>query len=140
MPKGRNRLDWIQTALILAHKIAECRSEDPYVQVGACGIQNDNKIVLGYNGAPPDIDLDWSNRDERRPYVLHAEANVLDLVEIGSLKLLAVTHLPCPECLKRIAKYKVKEVFYSSTNYSGGKDTKSFEMAAKLNVRLVQIG
>jgi deoxycytidylate deaminase len=75
---GRNRLNWAQTAINLAYDIAKYRSEDPYVQVGACIIKKDKSMLLGYNGAPSGVDIDWANRDKRRARVLHAEANVLN--------------------------------------------------------------
>lgn len=135
---GRERSTWEQTALRLAHLIAQCRSQDPYVQVGCCGIKHDNQIVLGYNGCPPSVEIDWSDRNDRRPYVLHAEANMLDLVRPGELKIVAVTHLPCPECIKRLSKYKVKEVVYSSSDYKC--DTiQCMKMAKTLDITLRQM-
>jgi dCMP deaminase len=110
---GRNRLSWEETAIKLAFNIAEYRSEDPYTQVGACIIKKDKSILLGYNGAPTDMNLDWSNRDERRKWVFHAEANVLNRVLPGETELLAVTHLPCIDCLKIIKQKDINIVYYS---------------------------
>lgn len=110
---GRNRLSWEETAIKLAFNIAEYRSEDPYIQVGACIIKKDKSILLGYNGAPTDMNLDWSNRDERRKWVFHAEANVLNRVLPGETELLAVTHLPCIDCLKIIKQKDINTVYYS---------------------------
>ena len=60
------RLDWEEYALELA-RVAALRSEDPFMKVGACVLRHDNSVAgLGYNGAPPGIEIDWSNRDERR--------------------------------------------------------------------------
>lgn len=111
---GRDRLSWPETALKLAFNIAEYRSEDPYIQVGAVAVKHDGSILLGYNGAPSGVDIDWSDRDERRKRVLHAEANVLNFAKPDEVNFLAVTHLPCPECLKTIKQKKIKEVYYSS--------------------------
>jgi len=110
---GRNRLSWVNTAVKLAHDIANYRSEDPNVQVGACAIKHDSSIILGYNGAPSGIDIDWSNRDEKRKRVIHAEANVLNFVKPGEVNILAVTHLPCIECLKIIKQKRINKVYYS---------------------------
>ena len=104
---GRNRLNWAQTAINLAYDIAKYRSEDPYVQVGACIIKKDKSMLLGYNGAPSGVDIDWANRDKRRARVLHAEANVLNFVKPNEVELLACTHLPCTECLKVIAQKQI---------------------------------
>jgi deoxycytidylate deaminase len=61
----RKRKTWEETALVLAETIARCRSEDPYMQVGACAVLQDNSVSLGYNGPPPKIEIDWSDRDSR---------------------------------------------------------------------------
>ena len=81
----RERLSWEDTAINLAFQIADYRSEDPYVQVGAVAVKKDKSIILGYNGAPSGIEIDWSNRDERRKRVLHAEANVRERGSRGGL-------------------------------------------------------
>ncbi len=108
----RERLDWVETALSLAFDIAEYRSQDPYVQVGACGLKHDGSIVLGYNGAPSGVEIDWADRNERRKRVIHAEANVLNFVRPEEIKLLAVTHIPCQECIKLIAQKRIKKIYY----------------------------
>ena len=96
----------------LAFNVANYRSEDPYVQVGACAIKKDKSVLLGYNGAPSGVDIDWSNRDKRRVRVLHAEANVLNFTKPDEVELLACTHLPCVECLKTIAQKKIDKVYF----------------------------
>lgn len=109
---GRKRLDWPKTAICLAAAIAYVRSEDPYVQNGAAVIKKDGTIVLGYNGAPSGVDIDWSDRDERRKRVLHAEANVLNNCLPGEVEILATTQLPCCECIKLIKQKKISTVYY----------------------------
>ena len=135
---GRRRSSWPQTAINLAFDIAEYRSEDPYVQVGAVGIKADKSLILGYNGAPAGFTIDWSDRDQRRPYVLHAEENVLNYAKPGEIAILAVTHLPCDRCIKLIAQKKIKIVYYAEElpNY----DSKlTFLMAEKFEIQLVKL-
>jgi deoxycytidylate deaminase len=112
--KARERLSWPRTAIKLAHTIAESRSEDPYLQVGAVAFKKDKSILVGYNGAPSGIEIDWSDRDHRRARVLHAEVNVLNYCKPGEVDFLACTHVPCPECIKMIAAKQVDTVFYSN--------------------------
>tara|TARA_R100000808_G_C2149739_1_gene158248 strand:- start:925 stop:1356 length:432 start_codon:yes stop_codon:yes gene_type:complete len=135
---GRNRLSWEQTAMKLAYDIANFRSEDPYVQVGACIIKKDKSILLGYNGAPSNVNIDWSDRDKRRLKVLHAEANVLNFVKPDEVELLACTHLPCTECLKVIAQKKINKVYYSELldNYE---PTGTFDLALEFNIELEKL-
>ena len=112
MPFGRKRLNWEETALRLAVNIAKYRSEDPYVIVGSAIITKDKRIFLGYNGAPAGVEIDWSDRNARRDRVIHAEANVLTQVSQGDADFIAVTAMPCKECIKLIAQKKIKRVIY----------------------------
>jgi len=133
--KGRSRLSWEDTALKLAFDIAKYRSQDPYVQVGAVAIKNDGSVILGYNGSPSGINIDWSDRTERRKRVIHAEANVLNFVKPKEVKLLAVTHLPCCECIKIIAQKSIHRVIYSEilANYN---NELTFQLAKEFGITL----
>ncbi len=135
---GRERLNWAQTAIKLAYNIAKYRSEDPYVQVGACIIKKDKSMLLGYNGAPSGVDIDWSNRDSRRKRVLHAEANVLNFVKPNEVELLAVTHLPCTECLKVISQKQINKVYFSEFLDNYDSDS-TIELADEFGITLTQI-
>lgn len=110
------RIDWKEYALRLAH-VAKLRSEDPYMQVGAVALAENNRVIgAAYNGLAPGVDAPegfWDNRDERRKYMIHAETNLLSLCKQGEPKLVAVTLLPCSSCAQALATYGVKEVVYS---------------------------
>jgi len=138
MTNGRIRLSWPETAIHLAFNIAQYRSEDPWVQVGAVGIKYDKSLVLGYNGAPSGVVINWSDRDGRRPYVLHAEENVLNFVKPGEIEILAVTHLPCDRCIKLIAQKKIKTVYYSLIMPRYDVELTQ-EMAHKFGISLVKL-
>ena len=135
---GRNRLNWAQTAINLAYDIAKYRSEDPYVQVGACIIKKDKSMLLGYNGAPSGVEIDWANRDKRRARVLHAEANVLNFVKPNEVELLACTHLPCTECLKVIAQKQIDKVYFAEYLDNYDSDA-TIELANEFGIELSQI-
>lgn len=110
------RPTWEQYALDIAAAAAN-RSEDPYMKVGACILRADNSVAgVGYNGAPSGITLDWNNREQRRQYVLHAELNAFRYCTLTDTigGLLAVTHLPCEQCLKTIAAYGITRVMYTN--------------------------
>ena len=132
------RLTWAATAINLAFDIAKYRSEDPYCRVGACIIKKDKSILLGYNGAPKGMEMDWSNRDERRKWVFHAESNVLNRVLPGETELLAVTHLPCCDCLKIIKQKEIDTVYYSVIIPHYQPD-QVFDMAKIFNIKLEQL-
>ena len=135
---GRNRLSWEQTAIKLAFNIAHFRSEDPYVQVGAVIIKHDNSIILGYNGAPPGVEIDWSNRDARRERVLHAEENVLDAIKFGEAKIFAVTAMPCKRCMRNVAQKGIKKVYYIQ-ELEGYDNDFAKQLAKEFGIELVKV-
>ena len=110
------RPTWPEFAMNLA-EVAASRSEDPWVKVGACVLRNDCSVAgVGYNGAPTGTEIDWSDRDKRRQYVIHAEANALRYLRPGEGSILAVTLAPCPNCLTLIASYRIRTVYYRDTS------------------------
>ena len=130
------RLDWEEYALELA-RVASLRSEDPFMKVGACVLRNDNSVAgVGYNGAPPGIEINWENRDERRRRVVHAEVNALRYVKPGEGELLACKLLPCNDCLKMIASYGIKKVIFSDIYEL---DKSSLSLAREFKIQLIQL-
>lgn len=130
------RIDWETYALKLAFVASE-RSEDPYVKVGACALREDNSVAgLGYNGAPPGIEINWEDRDERRKRVVHAEVNALRYVKPGECTLLASTLLPCNDCLRMISSYGIKKIIFKD-NYD--RDSSSRELASLFGIELKNI-
>jgi dCMP deaminase len=110
-----SRLSWEEYALKIA-EVASLRSEDPYTQVGACGLDENNRVIgVAYNGLASGIKVDeyfWKDRNARRPYMIHAEANLLSLFERNKCKLLACTLLPCSSCATLIAAHGIKKVVF----------------------------
>ena len=105
------------------------RSKDPNTQVGACIVNNKNRIVgIGYNGFPygcSDQDFPWANKEEdfldnKYPYVVHAEPNAI-LNANGPLDncRLYVSLFPCNECAKLIIQSGIKEIVYMDDKYNG---------------------
>ena len=120
-------------------KLSARRSKDPSTQVGACIVNDDNKIVgIGYNGLPRGCSDDifpWGNNNEnilltKYPYVVHAEANA---ILNASLKVkgatIYVTLFPCNECMKLLIQSGIKKVVYLSDKY---KDTDSVKASKKM--------
>tara|TARA_Y100000310_G_C20463290_1_gene706379 strand:- start:411 stop:812 length:402 start_codon:yes stop_codon:yes gene_type:complete len=128
------RLSWQNYALKIA-EVASERSEDPYLKVGSCALRHDNSVAgVGYNGAPQGIEIDWSNRDERRLRVVHAEVNALRYTTPGECYFLASTYLPCNECMRMIASYGIKKVIYKHLYH---KDVSSLTLAGEFNIELI---
>jgi dCMP deaminase len=125
-----DRIDKYSWWLLLA-ELASARSEDPWCKVGAVGIREDGSIAgVSYNGAPPKIEIDWSNRDERRKYVVHAETNLLRYIKPNECPIVATTISPCFDCLKNLASYGVKQVFFKE--YYDKCDIKELQKMAEL--------
>lgn len=119
------------------------RSKDPSTQVGACIVDEDNKVVsIGYNGMPRQLDEDkltWEKGEglnSKYLYVCHAEFNaILNIRNGSSLKgcTLYVTLFPCNECAKAIIQTGIKKIIYLSDKYADSVSTlaskKMFELA-----------
>jgi dCMP deaminase len=110
------RLNWEEYAIELANT-ASLRSEDPFRKVGACALSHDNRVLgVAYNGLVSNKNVDdsfWKDRDLRRPYMIHAETNLLSLFRRNECGLIAVTLLPCSSCAKMICAWNIKKVIYS---------------------------
>jgi dCMP deaminase len=113
--KIHTRISWEEYALRIA-EVASLRSEDPFKKVGACALDKDNRVIgVAYNGLASGLSVNsdfWKDRDKRRPYMIHAEANLLSLFKRGECALLACTLLPCSCCASLISAYNVKKVVY----------------------------
>jgi dCMP deaminase len=105
------------------------RSKDPNTQVGACIVNDRNKIVgAGYNGLPTgcsDDDFPWEKQgeflDTKYPYICHAELNaILNNIGMALTGCKIYTALfPCNECAKAIIQSGINEVIYLSDKYEG---------------------
>jgi dCMP deaminase len=131
MPSLQKRQDYISwdeyfmgVALLSAR-----RSKDPNTQVGACIVNEKNKIVgAGYNGLPigcSDDDFPWDKQgnflDTKYPYICHAELNaILNNIGMDLRGCKIYTALfPCNECTKAIIQSGIAEVIYLSDKYAG---------------------
>lgn len=119
------RPSWFEYGMALA-ETARLRSEDPHVQVGAVVMRRDYSIAgIGYNGAAPGVEIDWSDREYRRDLVIHAEVNALRYTTVQETRrgLVFVTGVPCPACLAVIASHGIRTVYYGELlqNYPIGR-------------------
>lgn len=130
-----NRDEYFMGIALLSAK----RSKDPSTQVGACIVDNDNKVVsIGYNGMPrgiADTDLTWEKGEglhSKYLYVCHAEFNaILNIRNGSSLKgcTVYVTLFPCNECTKAIIQTGIKKIVYLSDKYA---DTIGMQASRKM--------
>jgi dCMP deaminase len=110
-----SRVSWDVYAMNLAIA-SSLRSEDPFTKVGACALSYDNRVLgVAYNGLQSKKIVHssfWNSREERRPYIIHAETNILSLFKRDECKLLAVTLLPCECCALQIAAWNIPRVIF----------------------------
>ena len=123
--KREDYITWDQYFMGIALLSSE-RSKDPNTRVGACIVNDDNKILsMGYNGAPTGFSDDvmpWAregaNLDTKYPYVCHSELNaILNCPTSVKGARVYVTLFPCNECAKAIIQAGIKEVVYLSDKY-----------------------
>lgn len=118
--------------------LSACRSKDPNTQVGACIVNDKNKIVgAGYNGLPvgcSDDEFPWAKQggllETKYPYICHAELNaILNNIGMDLHGCRIYTALfPCNECTKAIIQSGISEVIYLSDKYA----TTDSTLASKL--------
>ena len=130
MAKREGYISWDEYFMGVAI-LASQRSKDPSTQVGACIVNDDNKIMsVGYNGFPrgcSDDEFPWERSadnecETKYPYVCHAELNAILNAGGNSLNgcRIYVALFPCNECAKAIIQSGITEVIYISDKY---KDT-----------------
>ena len=130
--KRQDYLTWDEYFMGIAQLAAQ-RSKDNNTQVGACIVNDENKILsIGYNGMPTGCDDDvmpWERSGDplntKYFYVCHAELNAILNYGGGSLKgaRVYVTLFPCNECTKAIIQSGIKEIIYLSDKYANTDST-----------------
>jgi dCMP deaminase len=125
--KRQDYISWDEYFMGVALLSAK-RSKDPSTQVGACIVNDKNKIVgAGYNGLPigcNDDEFPWEKQgdflDTKYPYICHAELNaILNNIGMDLRNCKIYTALfPCNECSKAIIQSGITEVIYLSDKYA----------------------
>ena len=121
-----NYISWDEYFMGIA-LLSAMRSKDDNTQVGACIVNDENKILsLGYNGMPigcDDRQMPWRRNgaplDTKYMYVCHAEFNAILNSPAPSLRgsKIYVTLFPCNECAKAIIQAGIKELIYADDKY-----------------------
>ena len=139
MNEREDFLSWDEYFMALA-EICALRSKDPSTRVGACLVDENNKVIaLGYNGMPigcEDKKMPWG-KDEKEylnnkyPFVCHAELNAIlnSKGKIFKTAVLYTTLFPCNECAKAIIQSGIEKIIYKENKY---KDKDSFIAAKKM--------
>ena len=147
--KRKDYISWDEYFMGVA-VLASMRSKDPNTQVGACIVDNENRILsTGYNGFPygcSDDKFPWEREgsfgDTKYPYVVHAELNAILNARGKNLtnSKIYVDLFPCNECAKAIIQAGIKEVIYLSDKYATTDATlASKKMLNSAGVKLTQM-
>lgn len=133
------RISFEEMAIKMA-EAAALRSEDQHKKVGCSIINKEGRLLsIGYNGVRPRQKINasfWSNREERRKYVIHAETNALSCMSrYDAPYLLASTLLPCSACAINIASYQIEKILYLE-DYDI--DKKALEIFKFYNIDLIK--
>ena len=148
--KRNEYISWDEYFMGVSLLAAE-RSKDPNTQVGACIVDENNRIIsTGYNGFPygcSDDEYPWDRAGDtagntKYPYVVHAELNAI--LNASGKKLagarIYVDLFPCNECAKAIIQSGIREVGYLSDKYAETEMTKiSRRMLTSAGVKLTQL-
>lgn len=147
--KRTNYISWDEYFMGVAY-LSAMRSKDDSSQVGACIVNQKNRIVgIGYNGLPigcSDDDFPWEREgsylETKYPYVVHAEPNaILNATVPLEGSRIYVTLFPCNECAKLIIQSGIKEIVYLSDKYAGtdsDKASKKLLTAAQIKLRKLE--
>ena len=137
MKKREDYINWDEYFMGVALLSAK-RSKDPNTQVGACIVNDKNRIVgAGYNGLPAgcsDDSFPWAKQGEfletKYAFVCHAELNaILNNISMDLHGCRIYTALfPCNECTKSIIQSGIIEVIYLSDKYEGTDSSKASRM------------
>lgn len=135
MEKRKNYLKWEDYFMSVA-LISAQRSKDPATQVGACIVNEDERIIgVGYNGFPigcSDDSFPWSKStedpiDSKHVYVVHAEENAIINRFSADLKnsTIYVSLFPCSRCAQLIIQSGIKRIVFMSDKKSHTKEVEA---------------
>ena len=139
MAKSNSYISWDEYFMGVAI-LSSLRSKDPNTKVGACIVNEKNRIIgIGYNGLPygcSDDIFPWERSgeflDTKYPYVVHAEPNaILNSTTSLDNATIYVTLFPCHECAKLIIQSGIKEIVYMSDKYDGTESDQASKMMLK---------
>ena len=147
--KRQNYISWDEYFMGVA-LLASMRSKDPNTQVGACIVDNENRILsTGYNGFPSgcsDDEFPWEREGDfcetKYPFVVHAELNAILNARGKNLTgaKIYIALFPCNECAKAIIQSGIKEVIYLSDKYADTDGTiASKRMLTSAGVKFTQL-
>lgn len=119
-------------------RAAALKSPDPYKKVGCIGLDmNGNILGHGINHGGFSVkDGFWDDREKRRPFVVHAEMDLVTSIKPKTLFAVLITLFPCVHCMNLLASAGTRMVYYDEMY---DKDRQAIEVARHHQIFLVDI-
>ena len=134
-----SRVPWPKLWMMIAATIANKRSLDNRLKVGAIVVPEDNTgiIALGYNGGPKGLYNVPQSLEPGKSQFVHAEANALIKCpyHYPVKKHMYVTHSPCQECARMIINAGIARVVYGELY----RDTSSIELLRSAGIETYSV-
>lgn len=120
-------------------------SPDPYKKVGAvCLNEALDVMCFGMNHVKEKVEREdewWTNRAIRRPFMIHAEQDMVCGLMRGATwekhrHACVITLLPCTSCMTLLAACGFKALYYYDVYH---KDLESLEVAKFYDIKVMQI-
>lgn len=158
--KRKDYISWHSYFIGLA-AISSLRSKDPNTQIGACIVQDDSPVAIGYNGFPrgcSDNEFPWAREgkhdyETKYPFVEHAERNAIYNAAKKGISLKGATiylysekgYYPCSECTRAIIQSGIKKIVMShaineNTDKYNWTATKKMLKSAEIKVIILKHG
>lgn len=135
------RPDFHEYFLTIAFAVS-LRSEDNFIKQGAVivSMAANHIIGTGYNATLRGSDkslIRLSDRDSRRPWMIHAEDNAIMNCTKNPLDLyqgacIYITALPCVICLQRIVNFGIREVYFADRTGTITENEETTDMRNKI--------
>lgn len=110
------QVKYIKLYLDLAQRVSDM-SFCNLMKVGAVAINDDNHLVLGWNGMPSGFENKCEDcNNDTKDEVIHAEQNIISKFASSTKSsvgaTLYITYAPCLRCAKIIHQSKFKSIYY----------------------------
>lgn len=136
-----DRPDWNEYFLRIAQDVS-LRSEDLFIKHGCVLVDKKTQHIIGtgYNGLPKGVnklEIDLSNRDARRDFMIHSEMNAIlnstrNPLELSMGAKAYVTGRCCNFCLQHLIQFGVNEIYELDQAGSITEDSKYQEQRQKI--------
>ena len=128
--------DYFMATAVLISTRSPCDRLHVGCVIVSAGDRKNRLIAAGYNGFLPGTPHVSRVREGHEQATVHAEQNALRYVKPDECSTIAVTLLPCNDCLRSIASYGIKTVIYRDIY---DRDITSITLAIDFGIELIRL-